>query len=159
MSFVTARCSPLSRAVDTARIILEGTATQLIVEPAFIEVSLGEFRRRLEADLRARMGEDYEALAGDGVHAWPRRRARASSTARLACATALFALREASGAGQRADRGAPGGEHGDEGRRSAAAPMSPAPPTFRQNNDEVDVWDMEQGARLEVFRIQWEQRG
>jgi broad specificity phosphatase PhoE len=59
--FSAARCSPLSRAVDTARIILDGSATKLVVEQRFLEVSFGDWEGWSEADLAAKYGEGYRA--------------------------------------------------------------------------------------------------
>lgn len=155
VAFSTARCSPLSRAIDTARIVLEGTATPLVIEPAFIEVSLGSFEGVLEADLRERMGVDYARWrAMEYTVAAPGGESIIDGSKRVR--EALFALREDSMRGnvlivahQAVNMAMKVALSGRTDVASAAV--------FRQNNDEVDVWDMEQGARLEVFRINWEQ--
>jgi 2,3-bisphosphoglycerate-dependent phosphoglycerate mutase len=59
VQFSAARCSPLSRAVDTARVILEGSASELVIEPRFMEVSFGDWEGRSETDLAAEFGEAY----------------------------------------------------------------------------------------------------
>jgi phosphoserine phosphatase len=156
VAFRTARCSPLSRAVDTARIVLEGSATPLIVEPAFIEVSLGSFEGQLEADLRGRMGEDYARWrAMEYTIAAPDGESILDGAARVHAA--LFALREDAAEGNVLIVAHQAVNMAMKVALSGCTDVASAA-TFRQNNDEVDVWDMARGARLEMFRIQWEPR-
>ncbi len=52
--------SPLSRATETAQIVFAQQAVPIIVEPAFSEISLGDFEGRYQADLRAELGGAYD---------------------------------------------------------------------------------------------------
>lgn len=60
--FADARCSPLSRARETALLVLEGTGLEPVDEPAFVELDVGEFEQQREEELRERFGPDaYDA--------------------------------------------------------------------------------------------------
>ena len=149
--FASARCSPLSRAVDTARIILNGTDTPLAVEPAFIELSLGEFEGRREEDLRQQLGEAFSAWRAmeytqappggesilDGAERVRQPLAELRQAARLG--NVLIVAHQAVNMAMKVAL---------TGRTDASSAAM-----FRQNNDEVDVWDMESGERLERLRI------
>jgi phosphoserine phosphatase len=151
VSFAAARCSPLSRAVDTARIVLDGSDTELVVEPSFIELSLGEFEGELEENLRARMGAAYDQWrATQYTVAPPGGESIVGGSERVRAA--LFGLRELARGGnvlivahQAVNMAMKVALSGNTDISSAAR--------FRQNNDEVDVWDMDRGAMLERFRI------
>lgn len=151
VEFVTARCSPLSRAVDTARIILEQSATPLIVEPTFIELSLGDYEGVLEADLRQRFGAAYTSWrAMEYTVAPPGGESIVSGAERVR--EALFELRAAAAQGhvlivahQAVNMAMKVALSGRTDIASAAG--------FRQNNDDVDVWDMQRGERVELFKI------
>jgi len=151
VTFSAARCSPLSRAVVTARIILEGAATPLVIEPSLIELSLGEFEGVLEADLRQRLGEAYTTWrAMEYTVAPPGGESVIAGAARVR--DALLALREAAVQGsvlivahQAVNMALKVALCGRTDVASAAS--------FRQNNNEVDVWDMERGERIEMFQI------
>jgi phosphoserine phosphatase len=151
VAFSAARCSPLSRAVETARIILDGSAVELQVEPLFIEVNLGEFEGHLEADLRERMGPAYDewramsytvcAPGGESIQAAAERVRPALELLRplAAAGEVLVVAHQAVNMAMKVAL---------SGRSDLASALS-----FRQNNDEVDVWDMAAGERLEQFRI------
>ncbi|MCH7471919.1 histidine phosphatase family protein [bacterium] len=151
ISFCTARCSPLSRAVRTAQIILEETSTAPIVDPSFIEISMGEYEGQSEADLERCYGEAYKTwrrshytLAPPGGEDVIGRSERVRP--------ALLKLTQAASTGEvlivahqavnMAMKVALSGRRDLESVRS-----------FRQNNDEVDIWDMAAGRRLEQLRV------
>ena len=149
--FTLARSSPLSRAVDTARIILEGTDTPFVPEPGLMEVSLGDFEGRLEDDLRLELGPAYDVWrdtqytmappGGESIIEGARRVAQYLEPLREA-ATGGHILIVAHQAINMAIKVALSG-------RSDVASAA----TFRQDNNEVDVWDMESGTRIEMWKV------
>lgn len=149
--FATARCSPLTRAVATARIILEGAETPLRIEPTFTELSLGEFEGVLEADLRARLGQEFARWrALEYTLAAPRGESILDGAERVRAA--LLALRPDAAAGHVLIVAHQGVNMALKVALSGRTDVASAA-LFRQNNDEVDVWDMQRGARVELFRI------
>lgn len=140
LRFATALSSPLSRAVDTATVILEGTETVLDTEPCLIELSFGEYEGQLEIDLRSRLGAEFDtwraqhftvpAPGGETVYDGARRvsgalealRARAGDQHALVVAHQgiLMSVKMVLSGKQDLD--------------SIAG--------FRQRNDQVEAWDM-----------------
>jgi len=152
VSFCAARCSPLGRAVETACIILEGSGLEPVIEPRFIEVSLGAFEGRLEADLRLELGEAYDQWrAMQYTLAAPGGESILDAAARVAPALQLLRPLAAGGnvlvvAHQAVNMAMKVALSGRTDRASAAE--------FRQNNHEVDIWDMAAGRQLERFFIE-----
>ncbi len=152
IDFCAARSSPLGRAIETAGIVLEGSATELQVEPAFIEVSLGAFEGRLEADLRLELGAAFDTWrAMQYTAAAPGGESILDAVARVAPALARLAPLAVSGnvlvvAHQAVNMAMKVALSGRTDRTSAAE--------FRQNNHEVDIWDMDCGRQLERFYIE-----
>ncbi|MEZ5339538.1 MAG: histidine phosphatase family protein [bacterium] len=151
VSFILARSSPLSRAVETARIIVQGTDTPFEPEPGFMEISFGDYEGRLESDLREEYGEAYDSWrASQYTEAPPggesiiegANRVRPYLEKLRAAAMARNVLIVAHQAINMAMKVAISGRIDVE---SAA--------TFRQDNDEVDVWDMAEGKRIEMWKI------
>ena len=60
VGFTRALSSPLGRAVETCAIVLDGSPISCSVEPSLIELSLGDYEGRLEADLHREQGEAFE---------------------------------------------------------------------------------------------------
>ncbi len=58
--FALARSSPLSRAVETAKAIVAGKSVPMRGDAAFLELSVGDYEGKYEADLRASMGAAYD---------------------------------------------------------------------------------------------------
>jgi len=58
VNFAQARCSPLSRARETALLALEGSGVEPLDEPAFVEIDVGDYEQQREADLRERLGAE-----------------------------------------------------------------------------------------------------
>lgn len=149
--FTLARSSPLVRAVDTARIIIDGTNTPYEPEPGFMEVSLGDFEGRLEADLRAELGPAYdewrdmqytvappggESIIDGARRVWQyleplRETAIAGHVLIVAHQAVNMAIKVAI-----------------SGRKDVTSAAS-----FRQDNNEVDVWDMQAGIRIEMWKV------
>ncbi len=151
VGFAEGISSPLVRAVETARIVLNDTGTALSVDPRLTEIALGEYEGRKEAELREELGTAFSA--------W-----------RDACFTVpapggesiLDAMRRALAALARFENDA-----GDEnllivghqginmaimaaisGRTDRQSLMS-----FKQRNDQVEVWDLGSKHRLEGFLV------
>lgn len=149
--FAQARCSPLSRAVDTARIILEGSGTELLVEPRFLEVSFGDWEGRSEADLAAEFGETYRNWRESNYTLTPpggqsiiteAPRVQPAVEELLAAASIGDALVVAHQAVMMAMKVVLTGRTDVDSARD-----------FRQNNDEVDIWDASRRERVDMFKV------
>ena len=68
-------CSPLSRARETAEILMDGFYPALEIDSRLVELDLGEFEGRLESELGKELGERYDA--------WKSQRFTESSLTRL----------------------------------------------------------------------------
>ena len=53
-------CSPLSRARETAEILMDGFEPALEIDSRLVELDLGEFEGRLESELGKELGERYD---------------------------------------------------------------------------------------------------
>ncbi len=145
--FLAAYCSPLGRAKRTAEIILAGTATPLLIEEGLIELEFGEFEGRLESELREELGEEFDRwrdshytlappLGGENILSGAQRvrpalerlrpQALAEDVLAVAHQAVFMALKVAI-----------------TGRTDVASARA-----FKQNNDEVEVWDL---ARKECY--------
>jgi broad specificity phosphatase PhoE len=152
LAFAAARSSPMGRAVATAEILLDGTGLEAVIEPRFIELSMGDFEGELEADLAQRYGAAYDdwraaqytvpAPGGGEDIITAAARVRPALVELTALAIAGDVLVVAHQAVNMAMKVALSGRTDID---SAA--------TFRQHNHEVDVWDAERGTRLEVFSV------
>lgn len=149
--FAAARCSPLRRAVDTARIILESSGTELVIEPQFLEVSFGDWEGWSEADLAAEFGDTYRywresnyTLAPPGGQSiiTEAPRVKPAVEGLLEAARAGNALIVAHQAVMMAMKVALTGRTDADSARD-----------FRQNNDEVDIWDSARRERVDMFRV------
>jgi len=149
--FTLARSSPLSRAVDTARIILQDTDTPYAPEPGFMEVSLGDFEGRLEEDLLRELGPAYDEWRDTQYTVAPPGGESIIDAAERV-RPFLEPLREAATGGhvlivahQAVNMAIKVALSGKNDVASAAK--------FRQDNNEVDVWAMESGSRLEMWKV------
>ncbi|MEA3292817.1 MAG: histidine phosphatase family protein [Pseudomonadota bacterium] len=61
IGFVRISTSPLGRARQTAEIIAKGRNAEIVIEPTFRELYVGEFEGREERALRAELGAKYDA--------------------------------------------------------------------------------------------------
>ena len=150
--FAQALSSPLSRAVDTARVILEDTGLAVTPEPALLEVDFGALEGRLEADLRQELGaeftrwrEAYYTLPPPGggesiISAAPRVKPLLASLAPAARDGNVLLV-----AHQAIFMAAKVALTGLTDLASAR--------TFKQGNDEVEVWNVDTAERLERFTV------
>jgi probable phosphoglycerate mutase len=152
LRWAAVRCSPMERARHTAQIILEGTGMSAVVEPSFIELSMGEFEGWYEADLAEKHGPAYQAWRDSQYIIAPpggesiltgAERVRPALLALAPLAEAGDVLIVAHQAVNMAMKVALSGETDVDSAGS-----------FRQHNDQVDVWDMAARQRLETFRVE-----
>ena len=150
--FLAAYCSPLGRARRTAEVILDGSGTPLAVEEGLIELEFGGFEGRLESELRSELGEAFESwreshytlpppLGGEDIitgaervrPALERMRPQALIEDVLAVAhqAVFMALKVAI-----------------TGRTDVASARA-----FKQNNDEVEAWDLARGECYARFKV------
>lgn len=153
VAFTVARSSPLGRARRTAEIILAGSGVEAVVEEAFIELEFGGFEGRLESELLMEFGERYSAWRESEYTCAPPAGGESIISGAERVRVALLALRPAAVAGdvlivahQAVNMAMKVALTGRTDVATAA--------TYRQNNDEVDVWDMESATRLTVFRVE-----
>lgn len=152
VEFDLARCSPMGRAVQTAQIILEGTGVELVVEPLFIELDFGKFDGRLESELRQEYGSRFDAWRDSQYTTPPPAGGEdiVSAAVRVQPALDKLLLPATQGdvlvvAHQAVNMAMKVAISGKQDVKSAAL--------FRQQNYEVDVWDMAAGARVEQFAV------
>ncbi len=149
--FGAAWSSPLGRAVESARIILEGSGMQAEIAPELLELSFGDWEARLESELASEYGERFQrwreshytmAPPGgedltDGAYRLRDFLGRIIAPAVegdvlvVAHQAIMMALKVAI-----------------SGRVDVASAFS-----FKQNNDEVDVWDLGTGQRIEMWHV------
>jgi len=60
IEFTRVVCSPLSRARETAEILMDGFDPALEIDSRLLELDLGQFEGRLESDLGKELGERYD---------------------------------------------------------------------------------------------------
>jgi probable phosphoglycerate mutase len=60
LTFSRVICSPLNRAQETTRIILDGSTNTVETNAALLEINLGDYEGRFEADLREEIGPAYD---------------------------------------------------------------------------------------------------
>lgn len=150
--FVAARCSPMSRAIETARIILEGSGIDAQVERAFTELNFGRFEGRQEDELREEYGDAYTVWRSSEYTIAPPGGGESIVTGASRVRDALWSLAEEARLGnvlvvahQAVNMAMKVALSGKVGVASAA--------TFRQRNNDVDIWDMDQRCRLEMFSV------
>jgi len=151
LEFVSAHCSPLSRAVDTARLMLGETKTPLVVEDALVEMNLGDWEGRRADDLVDEFGDVYHRWRADGYVEAPHGGESIHDVMQRVGPTiqALAAAAESADilvvAHQATNMGIKAALSGDTSPSTLG--------WYRQSNDEVDVWDnqtKEFGQRLTV---------
>jgi probable phosphoglycerate mutase len=152
VEFAAARCSPLGRAEQTAQIILDGSGLECPAEPAFIEVDFGGFEGRLESELRAEYGEKFTQWRASEYIAVGPAGGESIVTAAQRVRAPLLALRPAAAAGQVLIVAHQAINMAMKVALSGLSDVASAA-GFRQQNHEVDVWDMERGERLEEFSV------
>jgi len=139
LEFVSAHCSPLSRAVETARLMLSETTTPLVVEDSLVEMNLGEWEGRYADDLVDEFGDVYHRWRDNGYVDAPHGGESIQDVMQRVGpkVQALAAAAESDNvlvvAHQATNMGIKAALSGD---------TSPATlGWYRQSNDEVDVWD------------------
>ena len=152
VEFTAARTTPLGRAQRTAEIILEGTGLTAVVEPSFIELEFGGFEGRLESELREEFGERYTAWRASEYTEAPPAGGESIINGSERVRPALLALRDAAVAGDVLIVAHQAVNMAMKVAISGRSDVATAA-TFRQNNDDVDVWDMDRGVRIEQFKV------
>jgi broad specificity phosphatase PhoE len=146
------RCSPLQRAVLTAQIIGKELDLEPIVDPRIMEMPFGEWEGMLEADLAAQFGEQFQTWrASHYTTAPPGGQCLSDVAERLR--PALDDLRQPALIGNAmvvahqaimmAMKAALTGDY-----------SVPAAVSYKQNNDEVDVWEVQPPQRSEFFKFE-----
>jgi len=149
--FAEARSSPLSRARDTAAIILDGSGLEAQVEPRFMEVSFGDWEGWQVDDLAREFGQRYiDWRESNYTLAPPGGQSILSEAPRVRPALLeLLPLAESADvlivAHQAVMMAMKVALTGRTDAQSAAQ--------FRQNNDEVDVWDAKKLERIEMWKV------
>jgi len=152
VEFSAARTTPLGRAQKTAEIILEGTGLSATVEPDFIELEFGGFEGRLEAELREEFGERFTAWRRSEYTEVPPAGGESIISGAERVRSALFALKPLAAKGNVLIVAHQAVNMAMKVALSGRSDI-PTAATYRQNNDEVDVWDMDRGERIEVFKV------
>lgn len=139
LEFSTAHCSPLSRARETASILLADASTPLVVESDLLEMDLGEWEGRYTEDLIAEYGDGYHAWRDNGyIEAVPGGESILDVMERVRGTVQALAERAKQEnvlivAHQATNMGIKASLSGDTSREALT--------WYRQSNDEVDVWD------------------
>lgn len=152
VEFTAAYCSPMGRAQETAAIILEDTGLSAQVEPAFIEIDFGGFEGQLASDLMAKHGtkwqewrqSEYTQTAPEGgenilTGAERVREALEQIRPQAASSNVLVVAHQALNMALKV---------AISGRTDVASAA-----TFRQGNDEVDIWDVAANRLQDQFRV------
>ena len=151
LDFKAVYSSPLQRAVDTAKFIVAGSDLTIKLEPTFVELNLGAYEGRFEAELSQQFGESY--------HAW---RASVFTIAAPGGETIFEAAHRARDALLGLKPSAIDGDVLVVAHQSIIMAMKIAMSgrediktiaTYRQANDEVDIWDFATGRQIERLQI------
>jgi broad specificity phosphatase PhoE len=147
------RCSPLQRAAVTARIIAEALGAHPITDPRLTEMSFGEWEGQLETELAEKYGGDFDTWRQSHYTSRPPGgEALIDVAERLHSALADLrpvaiggnAMVVAHQAIMMAMKAALTGDYSVEAAQS-----------YKQNNDEIDVWDLESLKRIDFFKIEY----
>ena len=145
------RCSPLQRAVATARIIGDALGVQAVVDPRITEMTFGEWEGQHESELAARFGEEFrDWRESHYTTAPPGGDCLKDVAGRVTSALADISEAAISGnamivAHQAIMMAMKAALTGDYSVESAFS--------YKQNNDEVDVWDIAARKQVEFFRF------
>ena len=71
VSFAACYASPLSRALDTAKLVMEGRSEPLHIVPDLREQHMGLFEPKSVPEIKAEDPDFYQALMADWVHITP----------------------------------------------------------------------------------------
>ncbi len=151
IDFAAAVCSPLGRAVQTARIIVADNGLEVRLEPRFVELDLGEYEGMLETDLLRRLGSSYAqwralhftvaAPGGETISAVAERvRDTLFELGRSTLGSHVLIV----------------GHQGVNAAMMAALSGRSDPASiasFKQANDEIEVWDFASRRRIEKLKV------
>ena len=151
LNFVAVHSSPKQRAIDTANIIVGGSGLCIQQEPDFVELDLGEYEGRFEAELEQEYGAQFNTWrASEFTVAAPGGETIFAAAARVK--DSLFAFKQSAIDGdvlvvahQGVMMAMKSAISGQQDLESLA--------TYRQANNEVDVWDFFARHLLERIRI------
>lgn len=152
VGFSYAFCSPLGRAVRTAEIILEGTGLPLNREQLLLELEFGGFEGQLEADLRKRLGGAYEEWRASNYTMPPPLGGEDITAGAQRVRPLVDKLRELNPQGDLLVVAHQGINMAIKVAVTGKSDVESAK-SYRQNNDEVDIWDLAQGQRLEQIKV------
>ena len=151
VQFDIAFCSPLARARVTAEIILEGSTVSAEVDARLMEIALGDYEGRLETELSDELGSAFAewrnalfTVAAPGGESLAAAMERVRPLVQQLRETAirgevLIVAHQAINMAIKAvisDRR----DH-------------PCLEAFRQDNDEIDIWDMTGAEQIESIRV------
>ena len=151
LNFQAVYSSPMGRAVETAKIIITGSGLTIQIEPSFVELDLGDFEGGFEDDLSEKYGENYRVWRASAFTiAAPGGETIFEAASRVT--DALFGMKQSAIDGDvlivahqnifMAMKAAISGQHDIE-----------TIATYKQANDEVDVWDFATGCMMERILI------
>ena len=151
IDFSVARCSPLERAVETAEIILAGSGLEAHADERLLEISLGDFEGEREADLRERLGAEFDSWRGlCFTEAAPNGETIFDAIERVSGLVEELSQRAVEEnvlivAHQGVNMALMAAISGRHDLESLA--------DFRQRNDQVEVWDLARRSRRERFDV------
>jgi len=149
--FATAYCSPLARARVTAEIILEGSTVCVEADARLMEIALGEYEGRLETELSDELGAAFTAwrsalftVAAPGGESLSEAMDRVRPLVQQWRDAAirgdiLIVAHQAINMAMKAVIS----DRCDHASLQA----------FRQDNDEIDIWDMMDAAQIKSIRV------
>jgi broad specificity phosphatase PhoE len=150
--FTLARCSPMGRAIATAGIILDGSGIEAVVERSFTEISFGGFEGRQEDELREEYGEAYAVWRSSEYTIASPGGGESILTGANRVREALLALTEDARQGNVLVVAHQAVNMAMKVVLSRMTDVASAA-TFRQRNNDVDIWDMDQRCRIEMFSV------
>ena len=137
--------------METAEIILADTGLTPEIDQGLLEIALGDFEGEREADLRDRMGEAFDHWRGlHFTKAAPNGESIFDAIKRLGATLASVGTRHSEEnvllvAHQGINMAIMSAISGRTDLEDLA--------NFRQRNDQVEVWDLSKGVRLERFEV------
>ena len=149
--FALVKTSPLVRALETAEIISAGSGLEPETDESLLEIDLGDFEGQHETTLKEQMGDAFDH--------WRALRFTTAAPHGETVYAAMVRIRPTLSAMRSHDPGRDILLVGHQGINMALmAAMSGREDLaslgdFRQRNDQVEVWDLERGERLERFAV------
>ena len=151
IQFALVKASPLVRAFETAEIIVTGTKLTPEIDTTLLEIRLGDFEGEHEATLKEQMGDAFDrwralhfttaAPGGETIYAAIERiRPTLSAIESITPSENVLLVGH-----QGINMALMAAMSGREDLESLG--------DFRQRSDQVEVWDLERGDRIERFDI------